>query len=134
MLGEYALSSQEISNGAKQNQTVNTAWQVALQYVVTGETATYGDFSPSKPFWVDGGLGGLQMGFRIGEINFDDSAFTTYANTSQATRAQQLGASANWIWSKSVQWTLGLDQVTRFNTNGSESSDLVALVRSQITF
>lgn len=134
VFGEYALSSQEISNGAKQNQTVNTAWQGVLEYVVTGETATYGELVPSKPFGVDSGLGALQLGFRIGELNFDDSAFTTYATTSQATKVQQLGASANWIWNKSVQWTLGLDQVTRFNANGSESSDLVALVRSQITF
>ena len=134
VFGEYAVSSQEISKDGFQDRTVNTAWQLALQYVVTGETATYGELVPAKPFGVDAGLGALQLGFRIGELDLDDNAFTTYAATSQATKAQQLGASANWIWSKSVQWTLGVDHVKRFNDNGTESSDVVAVLRSQITF
>jgi len=134
LFGEYAVSSQEISNGTLTNKLDNKAWQLTLQYVATGETATYANLIPATPFGVDGGLGALQLGLRMGELDFDDASFIAYAPTSEATKVQQLGASANWIWNTSLQWTLGVDQIKRFNDNGTESSDVVALIRAQVTF
>jgi len=134
VFGEYALSSQEVANGSSKDKLDNKAWQLTFQYVATGETATYSTLVPAKPFGVDGGLGALQLGLRMGELDFDDASFTTYASTSQATKVQQLGASANWIWNRQLEWTLGVDQVKRFNDNGTESSDVVALIRTQVTF
>ncbi len=134
LFGEYALSSQEISNGTTKSQVGHTAWQLALQYVATGETATYGHLVPSKDFGVEDGVGALQFGVRVGELNIDDAVFASYATTAQASKLMQVGASVNWIWNSHTQWTAGLDQVYRQNQNGTESTDLMMVLRSQVRF
>jgi phosphate-selective porin len=134
VFAEYALSSQEIANGTDKTKIAHKAWQLALQYVATGETATYGQLLPSKDFGVDQGVGALQFGVRVGELDIDDAVFTSYAAASQASKLMQVGTSVNWVWNSQVQWTLGLDQIYRQNKNGTDASDMMVVIRSQVRF
>lgn len=131
---EYALSSLRISKGAANTQASHTAWQVAFQYVATGEDASYGAIVPAAPFGVNGGWGALQLGLRAGELHFDNGLFPVFAMAAQAVNMQQFGGSANWIWNQSIRWTIGVELLRWAMFNGGTSSRVLGVLRGQVIF
>ncbi|MEK7299033.1 MAG: porin [Candidatus Margulisiibacteriota bacterium] len=134
LLGEYVLNSQAVSNGSTTANLRNTAWQVYLQWVLTGERATFDTLIPRSPLREGKGIGAWQLGLRYGEIDFDDRSETTFATTAQATKVQQIGASINWFWTENVKWVLAADQLRITAFTGGETTALVALIRTQVLF
>ncbi len=134
LMGEYAISAQELSNGSDAINAKNEAWQLSFQYILTGENASYGSITPKLPFKSGKGLGAIQIGLRASSLRFDNEAFGTLVATDQAKEMKQYGASINWIWSQNVQWTLAVEQLHRINKNESESRQTLTLIRSQIKF
>ncbi len=133
-LTEYAVSAQEITKDANNTEVQNTAWQVAVQYMLSNDKATYGEVNPTSPFVPGKGLGAWQLGLRISEIKFDDDSFPIYASADQTSKAKELGVSLNWIWNKNLKWTASLERLERSNNNGKDSSENLGLIRAQIIF
>lgn len=134
VFGEYAVSSQEITNGTAKKTAQNKAWQVSVEYALTGETATYKEVKPITSFGDKDGVGAWIVAVRAGKLDIDDQVFAGFASTSQASDVQQLGASLRWVWDETTSWYLGIDQINRNNDNGTSGSDTLAVLRTQVIF
>ena len=100
LLGEYAVSDQEVSNGKRSADLHNTSWEVAGSWVLTGEDASYNGVKPRHPFDPrNGGWGAWQLAARYAELNVDKAAFPIYANPNTS-------ASAAYAWAVGLNWYL----------------------------
>lgn len=117
LLGEYAISSQEVrqaGGGAGAGTTAelqNTAWQLTFSYFVTGEENSYKPVSPRRPFTLGGGRwGALELTARIGELNPDDDAFPNFADPrTSAAKAFSWGTGFNWHLNRFFKVTLNYE-------------------------
>lgn len=142
LLGEYAISDQEISRGAAHGDLRHRAWQVAGSYVLTGEDVNfkggikpYADFNPLAR---DGGIGAWEVVARIGETNVDNAAFPLFANASAAAdKASSYGVGLNWYLSENLKLWLDYDYTT-FDGGTSGGADRPAehalFTRTQFRF
>jgi len=100
-LGEYVVSYQEVQHTSTQRIThlTNTAWQMALSYVLTGEQPTYKgvkpktNFDPSRGTW-----GAVECSVRVSRFTADESAFEMNV-ADAATSAREARA-----WTGGVNW------------------------------
>jgi len=135
LLTEYIISSQQISKNQETTTVANIGWQMALQYMLSNDKATYGEVIPNSPYEIGGnGTGAWQIGFRVGQLSFDQDAFPLFASSQQAKTVRQIGASLNWIWNRTLKWSFGIDQLTKHDHAGTTSVDTLVLLRTQITF
>ena len=93
----------------------NTAWQVALSYVLTGEENTYWAIKPLKSFDpFNGQWGAWQLALRWQELNIDQSTFTNFGSAanplylyadprSSVSHAQTWGLGINWFMNSNVK-------------------------------
>jgi len=139
LLGEYVLSSQEISNGTVTETVDNHAWQALGTWVVTGEAASYKGVSPKSEFSLGGsGLGAFELAGRVGELEVDDDAFPVLANPDTAAeKALGWGVGVNWYWNKNVKLS-GAFEETFFDGGaaggGDREDENVFFARTQIMF
>lgn len=112
LLAEYTISSQALRLGPPGGVTrelKNTAWQVAVSYALTGESASYRGVTPAKNFDLSAGTwGAFEIAARYGELDIDNAAFTGgYANPAQsATEARSAGIGLNWYLNRNVKATV----------------------------
>jgi phosphate-selective porin OprO/OprP len=123
LLGEFALSSQNVALGADSAQVQNKAWQVAASYVI-GADNSYGAIKPRKPLgWKKGGTGAFEFGARYNEIYIDQDAFPIFANPdTSARKAKAFSFGFNWIINNNVKFMLDYEQ-TRFKGGASGGGD-----------
>jgi phosphate-selective porin OprO/OprP len=111
LFAEYVVSSQELQQsggGAGAGSTarlVNTAWQVAASYFLTGEDNSFEPVSPRSPVNPGAGAwGAWEITARVGELDMDNAAFPMFANPAQsATRALSWGVGLNWHLNRNVK-------------------------------
>jgi len=105
LLGEYAISEQEVSRGALSAKLRNTAWQVSGQWVLTGEAASFTGIAPRRPFDLKaGGWGAWQLVARYGQLTIDDAAFQGFSNpNTSASGATAWSVGVNWWLNKNVR-------------------------------
>lgn len=114
LLGEYAISDQEVSKGAARADLQNTAWQISGGWVLTGENASFNGITPLHPFNPRSGQwGAFQIVARYAELNIDDDAFPVFSNPDTS-------ASAAKAWSVGLNWYLNKN--IRFNTSYSHTT------------
>lgn len=102
LLVEYAISDQGVLNAStfRTAEVQHTAWQVAGQWVLTGERASFGRLVPDRPFQPGaGGWGALQLVGRFGQLDIDDDTFQGFSDPT-------LSASKVTSWSAGVNWWL----------------------------
>ncbi|MFN0067727.1 MAG: porin, partial [Limisphaerales bacterium] len=102
LLGEYTISDQGVLNAStlRTAELQHTAWQIAAQWVLTGEQATFGQLVPDRPFHPgQGGWGAWQLVGRFGQLTVDDEAFLGFATPA-------LSASEATSWSVGINWWL----------------------------
>ena len=106
ILGEYAISDQDVKNGAALADLHNTAWEVSASWVLTGEDATYTGVTPRHPFNPRaGGWGAWQVVGRYEELNLDKSAFPNFAvSTASASSAHAWSAGLNWYLNRNIRF------------------------------
>lgn len=125
LLAEYVSSSQEISRGTRTDVEIeNTAWQLVLSYVLTGENKAAGGLRPKQPFNASGdGWGAWEVVARVGELEIDDKAFDPVAGdrfanlTTQISKASSASLGVNWYLTRNLKWQLSGDY-TRFEGGG----------------
>ncbi len=107
VLGEYALSNQELSNANQSARIENYAWQLAGSWVITGEPASYKGVKPHRNFG-EGGLGAFEVAARYGELHVDEKAFSLgFSDPALSARSEKsFGVGLNWYLNDNVKAVL----------------------------
>lgn len=141
LIGEYASSEQKFIRGNIIRDTFkNETWQIAGNYVLTGESASYKGINPRTNFDLSKGTwGAFEAVGRYGNLDIDDSIFTNgFASTvTSVTEANAWGAGLNWYLNKNYRISLDFEQ-TRFdggsNAGADRQTENVILSRFQIAY
>jgi phosphate-selective porin OprO and OprP len=139
ILAEYAISSQELKVGAVQDSFEHHAWQVAASYLLTGEDANFkgavkpnADFNPANGTW-----GAFEVVGRVGQIDFDDDMFPTFASLATSpTQATSYGTGLNWHFNENFKLITDYEYTTfKFGaTAGDRADEHVVITRAQFRF
>jgi len=146
LFGEYTASSQQVrqaGGGATAGATdrlVNSGWQVAGSWFLTGEKNSWKTVAPGKPlnFSDTGGLGAVELAARVQGLNIDADAFPIFANPAVSIdSAFSWGVGVNWHLNRNLKLALDYEH-TRFDggsQNPSSAQDeQVILSRLQFSF
>lgn len=124
-LAEYVRSSQTVLLAGDHKRLTADAWQVAAQWVVTGEKATWKSVTPEKSFDPGKGQwGAFDVVARFGELRFaeGDVFEQGFADpTRAARRAYSAGAGVDWFPNKSLRFVLDLE-TTWFRLGAKDSA------------
>ena len=106
LLGEYVVSTVNVrpsATGAKQ-ELQNKAWQIAVGYVLTGESSSSTGVVPKNNFdFAQGTWGAFEVVGRYANLKIDDAAFPLFAApATSANEASSFGLGLNWYLSKAV--------------------------------
>lgn len=146
LLAEYTRVRQGVArvNGGVDRSTLltNSAWQIQLSWLTTGEHESFGGVTPNHPFRVSGlGWGALELVARVQELTVDPQAFAdsgnSFANpTRSAQRARAAGIGVNWYLNRNLKWALDYE-LTRFKggaVGGDRPDEKALFTRFQIAF
>jgi phosphate-selective porin OprO/OprP len=151
LLAEYVVSSQELRKGTgaslHRQRLQNSAWQVAVTCLLTGEKATYAGVVPDKPLDpFKGQWGAFEIAARVSELDVDDNAFRNFGTTASpnrfadpaksASKATAWGVGLNWYLNKNIRFTTDYEQ-THFQgggVNGDRQDEKVIFGRFQLAF
>lgn len=87
LLAEYAVSSQELVRGGQAARLTNRAWQVAVNWVLTGEDAAHRGVSPKSQFDPGAGTwGAWEVAARLSGLSVDRAAFPNFADLATSAR------------------------------------------------
>jgi phosphate-selective porin OprO/OprP len=104
-LGEWTLSRQEVLKDGQQLRLVHQARQLALAYVVTGESASWDGVTPSRRW------GAIEIAARYNDIAIDPAAFPACADPSKSPqRARALGGALNWYLSAHARFGVNFER------------------------
>jgi phosphate-selective porin OprO/OprP len=102
VLAEYIITRQGVYNSStfRSADLEHSAWQVAAQWVLSGEDASFRGIQPRNPFRLHGGgWGAWQLVGRVGALDIDDTAFQGFSNPATS-------ASGATSWSVGMNWWL----------------------------
>lgn len=145
VLAEYVFSRQQLVNGANAGGIANKAYEVTVNYVLTGEDASYKGVKPKSAFKIGGdGWGAFEIAARTGGLNIDSRAFSgaaiSFADpTTQANSAREYGLAANWYLNNNAKVAVNYEE-TRFNggataaQGGDRANERAILARLQVAF
>lgn len=129
VLGEYAVSEQDVRRGTNKRVIKNDAYSLTASYVLTGEDASYRGVRPSSPYSIGApGWGAVEVVARVGELDVDDDAFAGAAATrladpaTSASKAQSYGVGVNWILTPNAKLTADYNE-TRFDGGAAAGAD-----------
>lgn len=124
LLGEYAISAQEVRNGANAADLEHEAFGVQAGWVLTGEDSSYKSISPANKFKpADGHWGAWEIAARYGELDIDNSAFPLFATaTTSASEAQNAGMALNGYLNDHIKVQVDY-QHTNFEGGGAAGTD-----------
>ena len=141
LLAEYVLSSQDLARSDLGTSATlkNSAWQVSLGCVLTGEEATPKGVNPNRPFdphrnsW-----GALEVVARLSSLDVDNHAFPLFADpTKSASEAMAWGAGLNWYLNKNIRLSADFFH-TRFDGGQkgpvTAQDELALFARVQLAF
>ena len=132
-LGEYVLSNQKVQIArtvdevtTESNSSVgHQAWQLRVEFNLTGEEATFKGVTPANPFdpW-QGKWGALGLAARYGQLIIDDDVFSSgYADPNRSVRrADELAVGINWFLNKHILFALSY-AYTNYQGGASEGGD-----------
>jgi phosphate-selective porin OprO/OprP len=107
VLGEYAISSQDVLNKGLTRRLRNQAWQVAASVMLTGEKNAYSGVRPRNASEHAGGfrrLGALELAARFSQLRIDGDAFPLFANSATAAQsAKEQAIGVNWYLNRYIK-------------------------------
>lgn len=134
-MGEYAISDQKVTKGAKSARFENTVWQVAGSWVLTGEDASYNGVTPKRPFdpranrW-----GAVQLVARYADLDIDNNAFPIFANpATSASEAKAWAVGLNWYLNRNVRVNGSFSRTT-FGGNINRNAATVTRQPEEVVF
>lgn len=138
LLVEHMSTEQEVAINGVADTFEHTAWQVAANYLLTGEDSFYKGFKPNTPYVTGGdGWGAFEIGLRHGVLDIDDGVFPAYASpTASISEATNTGVALNWYVTGNAR--ISLDYETTSFEGGAAAGDRldekVLLTRLQVSF
>jgi phosphate-selective porin OprO and OprP len=123
VLGEYAISRNEVNRAGAIAELEHTAWQTSGSFFLTGEKNSFRSPMPKRPFDLkEGGFGAIELVARYGELSLDEASFPTYATiTSSVQKARAAGVGINWHFTRAVKVSLDYERTTF--TGGAATGD-----------
>lgn len=114
VLGEYALSRQDVLLAGTTARLEHRAWQASGSYFLTGEKAGFRSPAPRKPFDLEAGtFGALELAARYGEIDIDDDTFPLFADPAgAASKAKSVGVGVNWHLTQAIKLLMNYERTT----------------------
>jgi phosphate-selective porin OprO/OprP len=104
LMGEYAISDQQVRKGASSADLQNTAWEISGGWVLTGEDATFNGVTPKHPFDPHNGQwGAVQVVGRYADLDIDNAAFPLFANSASASEARSWAVGLNWYLNRNIR-------------------------------
>jgi phosphate-selective porin OprO and OprP len=107
VLGEYAISSQELLNKKYTGRVRNEAWETTASYMLTGEKNSYAGVRPRDASEHVTGwrrFGGVELAVRYSQLAIDGDAFPHFASVSSSARlAKEQGIGFNWYLNRYVK-------------------------------
>ncbi|MBC8039270.1 MAG: hypothetical protein H7Y06_01880 [Opitutaceae bacterium] len=157
ILAEYFTSSTEVSIGSgatlNQQKIENTAYNLSVGYVLTGEDSSFKGVTPKTNFNPTAGTwGAFEIVARFANVDIDDAAFTdpdgggaatSLAAANNATEVNTYGLGLNWYLSKTVRVNFNVFQndfkLVPGNTvpvtgNALSDDETVFITRVQVSF
>jgi phosphate-selective porin OprO/OprP len=124
LMGEYAISDQDVHNGSHSAELQNTAWEISGGWVLTGENATFAGVTPKHPFAPHNGQwGALQVVGRYEELNIDNDAFPFFANpAASASEARAWSVGLNWYLNQNIRVNASFSQTSFTGGNATGSA------------
>jgi phosphate-selective porin OprO/OprP len=114
VLAEYVRSVQHVVLDGTHQRVAADAWQIAGQWVITGDAATFKSVTPNKPLDpAKGQWGAFDVVGRIGELRLieDDVFDDGYADqTKAARRAWSAGGGVNWYPNRSFRFFVDFER------------------------
>ncbi len=155
VLAEYFRSSADLSigSGTTQNarEVTNTAYNLSVGYVLTGEDSTFRGVTPKSVFNPSAGTwGAFEVVARVAGLDIGDEAFidpagaaVSLAAANNATEVASYGVGLNWYLSKTIR--AGFDyfhndfKLAKGNTvpasgNALSDDEQVVITRVQVSF
>lgn len=126
-LTEYVISSQRLVTGKRTTRQDNTAWQVVVSYMLTGEDNSFQGVKPAKAFDPFAGTwGAFQVAARWSELEVDDDTFK-YAGVfadplKSARKAMEWALGMNWFLSSNIKFMADYAQ-THFDGGAPKGRD-----------
>jgi len=124
VLAEYVRATQRVSLAADSAKVTSDAWQLAINYVVLGGTASYKSVAVAEPLdpaqhhW-----GAVEVAARYHELRIEDDAFMTLADPAKsARRARAFGVGANWHLSRALRFDANYE-LTGFEGGAADDAD-----------
>jgi phosphate-selective porin OprO/OprP len=141
LLGEYAISSQEVLNKSLTGRVRNQAWQVAGSVMLTGEKNSYSGIRPRNATEHAQGLrrlGALELALRYSQLRINGDAFPLFANPKTAAQAaNERAIGMNWYLNRYVKFEVDYEH-TAFRMASSTvvplHSENVLVNRIQLAF
>lgn len=137
-LGEYIISSQELTAAGGQDEIANNAWQAVFGWVLTGEDASFrGVTKPASPFEIGKpGWGAFQIVARYGELTADDKGVDIGAFAPTAVeKIKNAGVGVNWYLNSNVRLALNYNYTSFENFSGADrDSEKSIFSRLQLQF
>jgi phosphate-selective porin OprO/OprP len=123
VLGEYAISRNEVNRAGAIAELEHTSWQTSGSFFLTGEKNSFRSPMPKRPFDLkEGGFGAIELVARYGELSLDEAAFPTYATiTTSVQKATAAGVGINWHFTRAVKVSLDYERTTF--TGGAATGD-----------
>jgi phosphate-selective porin OprO/OprP len=135
--GEYVRSTQKISRTGATQEVTNTAWDLSVSFLLTGEAASSGITRPRLAFDPPTGRwGALQLVTRYAVLDLDDDIFVSgLAAAGASTKAEQFTMGVNWYPASVFKYYLTYER-TDFETGASPSrpAEHIILFRAQLGF
>jgi phosphate-selective porin OprO/OprP len=136
-LVEHVTSEQQVRRDPVAADLRQTAWQVQLSWVLTGERNAYQGVAPGRPFEVGEGGGAWRAAVRFSAIEVDPDAFPLLADPARsASCAEIVGLGVSWDLTRGARWMLEYDW-TRFDGGdpaGDRPDEKTVQTRLQISF
>jgi phosphate-selective porin OprO/OprP len=150
ILAEYVSATSELARSTYSRQITNTAYNLSVGYVLTGEDASYTGVSPRESFKPSADTwGAFEVVGRVAQLDIDNDVFkgsstTALAGstvaTTKATKVTAYGAGLNWYLSKAVRANFDVTQ-NKFDFQGARPTtgilsddELVFSTRVQVSF
>ena len=141
LLGEWTSTAQVFTRSTSTQTVSNSAWQVQLAWVLSGEDASYLGVTPSQSFSVkQGRWGSLELVARVSQLKVGSDVFVGTAATqlanpnTQPNKATDYGIGLSWDLSREVRIMFTYDQ-TKFQggapNGGNKPDEKVLITRFQ---
>lgn len=126
VLGEYVRSVEHVALGGSNDRAVFDAWQGLVQWVITGERASYASVAPAHRFDpARGGWGAFDVAVRYGELRLADSSMFDlgFADpTKSARRARSIGGGADWFLNRQIRAVFDVEHTWYWLGRAAETS------------